>query len=278
MPFFNMKTFDTIHTLLQSGEVKLAIEKMKSWESVHLAYFNDHYPNHLEVFKSSDFEKFWQAQREAIRIPSAPEFQYVHQPNLSDAEFVLGSTYYLLACKYKNEPIQQQKYLAKALELHSIHAANDILSQSMTSSRADRLHFCQNLAQIIHLIEPYIQVHQAPGFILLAKGYVRLALVARNDHDLAKHKVGFEYAYKLLYLAKLTEQASKNAIHNAYFGEGLKLASAFDTNDIDSMIKACVENSEGVLKLNLRRFLEQQAERELEKIMQQSSASESLTL
>ena len=266
MALFNQKNLTKAHQLLCEERYDEAIEMMGSWSPVAINLLQENYTDSIEILRRPAFTDFWRAIRESLIIKDKPDFRFQQQSLLCDADFVSGYTYYLLAMQYKStDPAKHQDYFQKALQYHSFHAASFLLTQVLTASRTDRRTHCDNLARVLHALEPVVKVHRAPGFLLMAKGYFQLALVSRNDDDEARDHVGFDFMYKFLYMAKRLQDESSPAIHNAYFGEGLSQSNPFEVESIQDMLKLCIERSNGELIIGKQRFLEMEANKEIAK-------------
>lgn len=266
MPLFNQKNLKKVHQFLISERYDEAIEMMSTWSPVAINLLQEKFTDSIEILRRSEFNIFWANLREKLGIKDKPGFRFQQQRLLSDADFVSGYTYYLLALQCKStDPVKYQDYFQNALQYHSFHAASMLLTQVLTASRTDRRAHCDNLARVLQALEPVVKVHRAPGFLLMAKGYFQLALVSRNDDDDARDHVGFDFMYKFLYMAKKLEDESTPAIHNAYFGEGLSRSNPFEVESIQEMLQLCIERSEGGLIIGKLRFLEMEANKEISK-------------
>ena len=81
--------------------------------------------------------------------------------------------------------------------------------------------------------------HGARVFLFLANGYLQLTSLASRLENKEQIQKIYCSVWKYLILAKRSESHSSEAIHNAYFDQGLTLSNIFRLDIIDGMLNAC---------------------------------------
>jgi len=230
------RTFSKVDKLLCVEKFPDAIKIMHSWPKVRLNKFYEEYPLHYELLKQDDFAEFWSKRRSEL-----PKYDFQAQPNVPDIDFVLGYVFYLLALNAENKHCQEDfiKYLHLALKFDSIHAAQTFFHKILMSETNDIAKKTENLAAILLHWEHLGNKHGTPGYLLLANGYLHLVFIYRNKLKSMKiDSLASKSLWKNLVLAQWSELDSKSSIHNAFFGNGLRVSNAAKLTTISDMKSA----------------------------------------
>lgn len=264
MIFFPKKQFAYVSQCLQQNQEQKAIECMKKWHAVHLAYLQEQFPECVPGLRQDAFNAFWQAQRQKLILPKQEAFSFQQHETISDADFVTGYLFYLVSLRYlKNKNHKQfQHYLTKAIEYQSIHGLQKWLHEFIMQPVEDKSEYLITLTGNLFEFEKLIRTQLTPGYLLLAKGYLHAALIAGSADEPDKRKIAYALTWKYLHLAQLVEPYAKASIHNAYFGQGLANSNAFQVKSIDKMKAECLKLAGDVLNLEQQNHLEKEARAE----------------
>ncbi len=263
MPFFKDKQFQEVHRLLKNGNYTVAIEMMDKWKPLHLALYQAHYIRDREILARSEFDSLWKLKRESFKLEQSPTFQF-RQTDVKDADFVAGYTFYLLALHFKEQKATPkfEDALQNSIQFHSFHPLQLILNQLIIAPVTSVTEYCDNLALALHTMEARAVQFGTPGYLLLAKGYLQLALSAQGAGEEARQVAAFKIVLKNLQWAHLAENESVDHIHNAYFGVGLKLGNPFNIDTVESMLSYCRDLCVNILSLPEQNFVKMEAARE----------------
>lgn len=261
MSFFREKQFKAVDDLLTKNDYSAAIALMQLWAPASLALFQLQYPAHTSKLRQAEFDDFWQDCREKLRLPGHPEFRFQKQANLSDADFVSGYVFYLLALKNKEDKETYQTYMQQAISHKSVHALQALMHGLIIQESTSKEKYYELLSQAVLTIENVVKHHGTAGYLLLAKGYFRLAMIASecDDEARARSSAVFIFVLKALYLARFAEADSSAEIHNAFFGRGLSKGAPFDFERIDDMIGKCRDLLGDSLPRPMQEFIRTQA-------------------
>ncbi|KTD49575.1 Ankyrin repeat protein [Legionella rubrilucens] len=235
----------SIGDLLHEEAFEAVIDQLSSWSASKLAEFCMKSPDLYEMLKSNPFDGFWQARRQAIS-----KYALKAQNGVCDADLTVGHTLYLLAQREKAQGNLEhyQEYLNQALNCHSIHAAQTWVHEIVIAANKPDLNFIKTFAAILYSRESLAKRHGTPGYLLLANGYFHLLnSLSQINKEESSHEWQTQYEgslfslWKSLYLARQAENQSIEAIHNAYYGCGLKNSNPFSLDTIDAMIEKCNE-------------------------------------
>jgi hypothetical protein len=265
MPFFKNQQFQKVHQDLQKGNYTAAIEYMSNWKPIYLALYQTQFTTDREILSRSEFDSFWKMKREGLKLPQSHTFQF-RQSNIKDVDFVTGYLFYLLALSSRGtgDNKQLESALQNALNYSSIHALDMLVNQFIVAPVERISEYCDELALALQTMEPHAMQHGTPGYLLMAKGYLHLALAARGEEEQARQAAAFKLVLKNLYWASLAEEDSVDLIHNAYFGSGVKFGNPFKIDTIDNMINYCRELSGNVVPMAVQNFVRIEALREYE--------------
>ncbi|QRN03329.1 hypothetical protein GH742_05315 [Legionella sp. MW5194] len=235
----------SIDDLLHEKAFEAVIALLSSWSASKLAEFCMKSPDLYDILKSNAFDEFWKERRQTIS-----KYAFKAQHGVCDADLTVGHTLYLLAQREKAQGNLQryQEYLSQALNCHSIHAAQSWVHEIVIAADKPDLNFIQTFAAILYSRESLAKRHGTPGYLLLANGYFHLlhALTQINrEASPNEWKTQYEGSlfslWKSLFLARQAEKQSTEAIHNAYYGCGLKNSNPFSLETIDAMLEKCDE-------------------------------------
>ena len=219
--------------LISASRPSDAIAIMALWSDVQLNEFYLNYPHRYRILTYPSFKSFWVTRRENLN----QRIGFKAQKHLSDTNFVLGYVFYLIALTAKKNEKHQDywKYLDKAFELHSIHAAQMLLQEKVGSKEKSSIEKIATITQFLAQCEYLAKKHGTPGFLLLANGYLHVAKIAADLKDQDYYESACYELWRNLTLAELAESQSTNDIHNAYFGKGLALSNSFQLTSIAEM-------------------------------------------
>lgn len=217
-----LSEYTRLASLLEAGKNDQALVMMHSWDKVWINQFYQCYPQHYKALQHSDFNKFWAEQRQLLN----PTLGFLAQNYLTDSDLVLGFVFYLLALHA--EPLSEAEYvnyLELALRFKSIHAAQAFFQHQLKKNKQDSKLQLNYLIDLLNEWDILALIHETPGFLLLADGYLHLLNIAMQLKQDNIKQVHFAL-WKNLTLAELYEPQSAASIHNAYFGEGLALSNS----------------------------------------------------
>ncbi len=280
---FRNKEFKTLDSYLKQNKHSEAIKLMQCWQPAYLALFQKEYPKHQTTLRQDDFNLFWQKSRENLRLNRYPNFCFMPQAGITDADFVTGYLFYVLALKRKKDGDSSSNddfisYLDQAIQFSSIHAAQIVL-QTLEMRKIESFDsFCRELAECLLNLQKFANLHGTPGYIQLAVGYLHLAIQARSHGTATQSAAAFASVWKYLHLARLAEKDSAAEIHNGYFGLGLKLSNPFKIESIDAMLQECRKLAGDSLSLTEQGFIKQQATQEYHALKEYSQAAGSTRL
>lgn len=272
------RQFKNLDIYLKQGKYPEAIELMRGWQPAYLALFQDSYPQQQATLRHGEFGQFWQECRENLRLNGYPDFRFMAQAGITDADFVTGYLFYLLALKSKKEKggtssKEFDSYLEQSIKFSSIHAVQTALQTFEIQKMEDFDSFCQQLVQSLLSLQKVANLHGTPGYIQLADGYLHLAIQARSLGKSTQSAAAFASVWKYLHLARLAEKDSATATHNAYFGLGLALSNPFKIESIDAMLQECHKLAGGSLPLSDQNLIKQQVLQEYKALKEGSSAA-----
>jgi|GEM_PF-4435717 len=227
--------FAKAEQLLKLEMFPKAAQEMRAWPSSWIAGFYSAYPQYQEIIQQDFFADFWHSSCKKLHLKSVPDFHFVTQPGFSDAEFVLGYIFYLLALqsKQKKQEESYHSYIKKSLAFQSIHAHQHWYHHKLCTDKpmAEKL---QHLAELLYSWEFFAHKQGTPGYLILANGYWQLVKLAHETKENSFENADYLF-WKYLYLAKRCEPFCKAAIHNAYFGMGLELSNFFQAATINKI-------------------------------------------
>lgn len=212
--------YEEVDKFLDSAQFPQAIEKMKAWGKVEINQFYLAYPHRYPILKHEAFNEFW-AEKRAELYPKNP---FVTQKHVRDCEFVLGYVFYLLSIKFKASSDKSEEFLQRALEFDSIHAAQTYLHQ-IIMKKGDQEEKIEILEKTLSTWNRLAAKHGAPGFLLLANGYLHLAKTFLELNSSERYEEACFELWKNLTLVQLEEPQSEASINNAYFGHGFALGN-----------------------------------------------------
>ncbi|WP_133127956.1 Dot/Icm T4SS effector metaeffector MesI [Legionella nagasakiensis] len=261
MPFFREKQFKAVDDLLTKEDYPTAIALMQRWPPANWALFQLQYPAHTSKLQQAEFEDFWQDCRDKLRLPGHPDFRFQKQADLSDADFVSGYVFYLLALNNKEDREKYQTYMQHAISHKSVHALQALMHDLIIQESAAKEQYYELLSQAVLTMENMVKHHGTAGYLLLAKGYLRLAMIASESdgETQARSSAVFIFVLKTLYLARFAEEDSAADVHNAFFGRGISKGAPFGFERIDDMIDKCRDLLGDSLPRPMQEFIRTQA-------------------
>ncbi len=271
MSFFRENQFKNIDDLLTEGNHVEACRQISSWQHAYLALFQEQFPQHKEKLILSDFAVFWQQRRESLRLSGYPDFRFQAQVGLDDADFVTGYIFYLLALKGKkdNQVKLYNGYLSQAIAHNSFHAIQKLLHDLETDNTDKNEGYCIRLVEKLQQLDESINQHGSPGYLLLANGYLHVALQAKRIEDAqAMSAAAFSCVWKYLNLAKFATENSTATTHNAYFGLDLAHSNPFNLPSIDSMLDECRGLAGDALPLTTQKLIKNQTRYDYNKLQE----------
>lgn len=233
---------EKVVSFLTNNEFDKAINVLEQWNNEQLAEFlSSHAPLYPKL-KEPQYNQFWEQRRNDLRLPGFPDFRFMAQPGIKDADFVIG--YFLYLLRLKSNTAQPKDALSfvgvKSTDYLSFHSIRSYLHQIFMNLRTAKEDELIKLAEFLYNLESFAKKHQCPGYLLMANGYMQLALRYQNLEMEAQCGAAYTLCWKYLHLAGLTESDSKESINNAYFGKGVVLSNPFKLASIADMKNHCM--------------------------------------
>ncbi|KTD10678.1 Ankyrin repeat protein [Legionella gratiana] len=231
---------------LNHGEVLSSLTPLKLTE---LNEFCQQHPTIRKIIALPDFDAFWEAQREAIRVKNLPQFRFKKSSRLSDMEITLGYLNYYLSLSPSEK---KEYYLQRAIAYHSYHAFKTYAhecSMQMSSKEEDEEAFF-NVLHMLPVFEKEAEWLGTPAYLIIANLYFKAALCLIEKHKAFEASAAFQFTMKYLCLASRVESESQNDIHNAYFSRGLAQSNPFKLSTIYEMRQACIQKAGKYLDKN----------------------------
>jgi hypothetical protein len=203
---------------------------MRDWDKSKLTQFYQTYPQKYPILKHEAFNEFWAEQRAALY----PKNPFVAQKHIPDCDLVLGYVFYLLSIKFKTSADKSQEYLQLALKYDSIHAAQTHLHK-LIMQRCDQARKVETITETLSGWNKLAAKHGAPGFLLLANGYLQLAKTLYELNDTERYNKSCFELWKNLTLVALEEPQSEASINNAFFGQGLAFGNPLKLTTVEAI-------------------------------------------
>ncbi len=253
---------DKVVRCLKNNQTAEAIGMMKLWSNEQLGQFLLSNISLRSSWIGSDFSAFWTDRLSQLRVPSKSTFRFMPQPNVLNADLVTGYLIYLLELQARNQgQVLEGKdsgliffYLMRK-HLHDVYL---LIPQYKTQDM-------EQLSKVLYNLEQFAKEQGCPGYLLLANGYLQLAVGFQRQHNMEHCELSFNLCWKYLHLAALSEKDSIASINNAYFGEGIILATPFKLASISEMKNHCLKAAGDVLTATGQKGAEQAAERMYQK-------------
>lgn len=217
-------SFGKVLTCFSDKRYAEALKWINRWNNECLAQFLHHNPRALESIRELVFDAFWKQRLDDLRIPHDSMFRFIEQPGIKNADLVSGYLLFLLELKPKTAETSasDETCLFKPTDLLSFHLVRQRLHLMFLKE--------ENLtafSKVLSSLESFAKLQGAPGHLLLANGYMQLALRYQKLNSYTRCQDAFKMCWKYLHIAELTQDVSQAAINNAYFGKGLVLATPF---------------------------------------------------
>ena len=141
----------------------------------------------------------------------------------------------------------------------SFHAIQKFLHDLETNDSDKNETYCETLLNTLQQLDTLVIQLGSPGYLLLANGYLHLALQAKKIEDNQITSPGsFGCVWKYLNLALFAEENSTAAIHNAYFGLGFAKSNPFKLATLNSMLDECRRLAGDALPLPTQKLIKTQ--------------------
>lgn len=253
--------YKPLQTFLDADDFTSSMKLMSSWNNEQLAELLLHFPHRLEQFRLPEFDDFWETWRDKLRLPNNPDFRFMLQPGIKDADLVIGYVLFLLELKPKEAGKEQcdTKVDMKPTDYLSIHSIRHKLHQIYAVIGQANETDLEYLGCVLYNLEAFAKLHQCPGYLLLANGYMQLAVRYQQLARTEQGSASFQLCWKFLHLAALSEPYSGESINNAYFGKGLSLSNPFRQKSIVEMKGYCRKAAADLLPLDLQNGAEKAA-------------------
>jgi hypothetical protein len=241
--------FVKVNTMLAEERYKDAAEEMAAWLPAPLTrYYLENAP-YQKTLRKPEFDELWQFQLAKLSLKESPEFKFVSQPGIGDADLFLGYVCYLLALKKKQENNlgEYKRYLKNAMVHYSIQAHQTCLHEIIFAENMDFQAIYEDVSRLMEGWVEFANLQGTPGYLLLASAYLQLTKSASETENKDHLHTAYFSAWKYLHLAKLSEPFCEAAINNAYFGKGLRLSNPLHLQSIDEMIMGCHSIAKNVL-------------------------------
>lgn len=241
--------FVKVNTMLADGRYTEAAEEMAAWSPAPLTrYYLENTPSQ-KMLRKPDFNELWQSQLAKLGLKESPEFKFVSQPGIGDADLFLGYVCYLLALKNKQENnlSEYKQYLKHAMVHHSIQAHQTCLHEIIFAENMGFEAIYENVARLTEDWVEFANLQGTPGYLLLASAWLQLTNSASETENKEQLHTAYYSAWKYLHMAKFSEPHCGAAINNAYFGKGFGLSNPLKLQSIDDMILGCHSIAKHVL-------------------------------
>jgi hypothetical protein len=232
-----------IASLLKNQSFVDVKREMELLNDGQLAEFLVAHPQLHEPLRSPELNEFWDERRKALRLPGKVDFRFMAQPGIKDADQVIGYLLFLLQLHVQKAKKEESVSAlgVKPTDYLSIHCIRRHLHQiylRLGKATEDDL---ISIAEFLYNLEAFAKLHQCPGFLLMANGYMQLALRYQQLMREEECNAAFKLCWKFLHLAELSEHDSEESINNAYFGRGLVLSTPFNLDSIHEMKSHCLK-------------------------------------
>lgn len=255
--------FVKVNTMLAEERFADAAEELAAWSPAPLTrYYLENAP-YQKMLRKPEFDELWRSQLAKLKLNESPEFKFVSQPGIGDADLFLGYVCYLLAIKNKqgNNQSDYKQYLKNAMIHYSIHAHQTCLHEIIFAENANFEAVYDNVSRLMEDWVEFANLQGTPGYLLLASAWLQLTKSASETENKDHLHTAYYSAWKYLHLAKLSEQYCEAAIHNAYFGKGPGFSNLLQLQSIDEMIMGCFSLAKNVLTETDRYSAESEAKR-----------------
>lgn len=262
--------FTKVNLMLADELYDEAAEELMAWQPASLArYYLENTPLQ-KTLRKPDFNDLWHAKLSRLVMSESPDFKFVSQPGIGDADIFLGHIFYLMAIKNKQEGnLQDYKlYLKNSMIHHSIPGHQTCLHEIIFTEHANLDGVEKNVARLLEDWLTVANLQGTPGYLLLASGYLQLAKISLDIGHSEQHQLDYCAAWKYLHMAKLSEKYCDAAINNAWFGKGMGLSNPFQFQSIDEMILGCSAIAKATLSDEDKFKAESEAKREFGSLTQ----------
>ncbi|MBL7481049.1 Dot/Icm T4SS effector metaeffector MesI [Legionella bononiensis] len=225
-----------------------------------------------EVLDSPQLSVFWINKFNKIRLQRDTCFQFRDPFPKSRADFYCGYTLYLAARKEKGtSESNYEEYLSlSAFKFDSFHAIQQILTTLIIGCKeSTEQKQIDNLYSNVDALYSKLLKFKTPGCLLLANTYFYLAGFYQNLNMENKTIDCYRRCWELIHLAGLFEESSERLIHNAYFGQGLKMSNAYGLSTINEIKENCLQRGLDALPYTVRHVMEMDALKKFSSEMQQ---------
>lgn len=241
--------FAKVNTMLDEERLSEAAEELAAWSPASLTRYYLLHQSFQKMLRKPDFDDMWRFQLGKLGLKESPEFKFVSQPGIGDADVFLGYVCYLLALKKKNEGNlgEYKQYLKNAMVHHSIQAYQTCLHEIIFTENTDSGTVYDTVSRLMEDWVEFAHLQGTPGYLLLASAWLQLTKSASETENKEHLHTAYYSAWKYLHMAKLSEKYCEAAINNAYFGLGLGLSTPLKLQSIDEMILGCYSLAKNVL-------------------------------
>ena len=225
-----------------------------------------------EILDSPQLSVFWINKFNKLRLQRDPGFQFRDPFPKSRADFYCGYVLYLAARKEKgtSEKNYEDYISLSAFKFDSFHAVQEILTTLIIDCKeSTEQKNIDNLYSNVSALYSKLLKFKTPGCLLLANTYFYLAGFYQNLSLDNKTIDCYRRCWELIHLAGLLEESSEKHIHNAYFGQGLKLSNAYGLFTINKIKEKCLDLGFDALPYSVRHGIEMNVLKKFSSEMQQ---------
>lgn len=161
----------------------------------------------------------------------------VHKP-LIPSQLIKGMYFYGMAIEHRTTTEQrfsadELEFLEKSAENHCFYAYNSLSTWAYEQYKSNP---DSNALLLLKYVKLASDFHWTPGYLLLYKTYLNLALLSENNQFI------YQYAFEALLMAKKLSESepSLDAINNAYFGKGIIAGNKSQFLSWDSVINETI--------------------------------------
>jgi hypothetical protein len=273
--------FDDLCIAYNNGNIEEAETILYRLEPLDVALMKANGPNEItEMLSRPEFQPFWTNQVRLLRLERDPGFRFKEPGTQSKADFYCGWILYLSAQKASSAE-KGEFYLKVAREkFNSFYAHRETLTMRIAecneyisrdgvadpkASNRDTTIFDalkkEKFEPLIDYIEsnrPYIERFKTPGCLILATTYYYLASFFQRLGFKEEAVLCYHACWHFLCKAEFYEKDSVREIHNAYFGEGLKLSNTLGYSKISELKDGCIEQAGPALTAANRAAIEEE--------------------
>jgi hypothetical protein len=271
---------DELCIAFHNGNIEEAETMLYRFDPLEVALMKANGPNEItDMLSRPEFLPFWTNQFRLLRLDRDLGFRFKEPGAQSKADFYCGWILYLSAQKASVDEgklylkIAREKFnsfyahretLSRRIGECNEHISRDVVDGTKVSNRDAAIFDALKKEQLDPLIDytesnrPYIERFKTPGCLLLATTYYYLASFFQRLGFKEEAGLCYHACWHYLCKAEFYEKESVREIHNAYFGEGLKLSNTLGYTKISELKDGCIEQAGAALTAANRVAIEEE--------------------